>query len=338
MSEKYSARQIAEIAGGELRGDPEKNVCRVAGLEDADADAVSFLANPKYLPLLAKTGAGIVIVPQETACPEGMTVVQCEDASRGFTAVVSAMHPNYRRTKSGICAAAVVDESAAIDSAAYVGPNTTVGANAAVGSGTQIQANVNIGENVFIGRDCWIFPGVVIYDGCRMGDRCVIHAGTVIGSDGFGFLEQQASGIREKIPQVGIVEIGNDVEIGSNCTIDRARFDRTVIGSGTKIDNLVQIAHNVRVGENTVIVSQTGISGSTTIGNNVIIAGQVGVIGHTTIGDNSLIGAKSGVSKAVPPGSRVSGYYAADHKRTMRELAAVRKLPEFMKQLKKARQ
>lgn len=334
----YSAQQIAEIVGGELRGDAEKQVQKVAGLEEADANAVSFLANPKYMPLLETTRAGIVIAPRDTRCPEGMTLVLCEDASRGFTAVVNAMHPNYRRPNTGISAAAVIDESAAIDPAAFVGPNTTIGANVTVGSGTQIQANVSIGENVTLGRDCWIFPGVVVYDGCRIGDRCVIHAGTVIGSDGFGFLEQQAGGIRDKIPQVGIVDIGNDVEIGSNSTIDRARFDRTVIGSGTKIDNLVQIGHNVRVGENTVIVSQAGISGSTTIGNNVIIAGQVGVIGHTTIGDNAMIGAKSGVSKAVAPGSKISGYYAADHKRTMRELAAVRKLPEFIKQLKKARQ
>lgn len=233
----------------------------------------------------------------------------------------------------GTDASSVVDSSATIHPDAGIGPLCCIGSSSKIDSGCQLISNVSIGQNVILGKDCLIYPGVSILDDCKIGNNVIIHAGTVIGSDGFGFAKSK-SGLK-KIKQIGWVEIGDNVEIGSNSSIDRGAIGPTRIGSGTKIDNLVQIAHNVQIGQHCIIVSQVGISGSAKIGNGVILAGKAGIIGHIEIGDGAIVAAQSGVPRSVQPGKTVLGSPARDIREAKRIEASLSRLPDLFKRVRK---
>lgn len=284
-------------------GDPE--ITGVASLQEAREGDVTFFSNPRYLAQLRASKASAVIVTAE--CEERITPVllRAENPSAAFATAVAAFAPKEIIPAPGIHPSAVVDSSAVLGDGVSIGPNAVIEAGVVIGNGTIIDSGCLIGSEVRIGQECRLYQGAIIRERCLLGDRVILQPGVVIGSCGFGYELQ--GGRHVKIPQTGIVEIGHDVEIGSNTTIDRARFGRTVIGEGSKIDNLVQIAHNVQVGPHTIICAQVGIAGSTRIGAYVTLAGQVGLAGHIDIGDKAVIGAQSGLSKNVPAESMVIG-------------------------------
>jgi UDP-3-O-[3-hydroxymyristoyl] glucosamine N-acyltransferase len=324
-------KEIAKLVAGELSGDGNIVITGVAGIEDAVEGDITFLSNPKYLSFLDRTAASAVIVGRDVATGS-KTVIRADNPSLAFTQIVSFILPSAVKHPSGIHASAVVAKGA------NIGKNVGIGACAAIDEGVSIGDNTVIYPNCSIGRDSVIGSNTILYsnasirENIRIGSNVVIHCGAVIGSDGFGFVT--VDGVHHKIPQVGTVIIEDDVEIGANCTIDRARFEKTVIGQGTKIDNLVQIAHNVTTGKNCLIVAQVGISGSTAIGNGVILAGQVGVVGHITIGDNSVVMAKSGISKNVPANSVLYGVPAQPVNEAKKLHAYVNGLPKMHQTIK----
>ncbi len=303
----------------------------VGTLQDAGPHQVSFLANPKYYHLLSSTRAGAVVVEEEHA----------SSVSRAF--VSSSPYLDFARTvqlfsrpqgfPTGHSDQAFIHETAKIHPTAVIHPMAFVGPDTEIGRNTRIFPFVYIGENCRIGDDCLVYPNVSIMASSIIGHRVVIHSGAVIGSDGFGFVQRGQA--REKIPQVGVVVIEDDVEIGAGTTIDRATLGRTVVGRGTKIDNLVQVAHNVQTGQNCVIISQVGISGSSRLGDNVILGGQVGVAGHLEIGDNSRVAAKSGVGKSIPPNTDCGGIPSMDHTLFLKNAVLMPKLPQIFKRVKK---
>lgn len=298
--------KLASLLGAvyEEEGDPE--ISGVASLEEARPGDVTFYGNPRYLARLRATRASTVIVPKDFGeTIPGAFLLKVENPSSSFAVAVAAFAPEDVDPVPGVHPSATVDPSVSLGDAISIGPNVVLEAGSMIGSGCVIGAGSFIGRDVMIGRDCIIHPRVVIRERCLLGDRVLIQPGAVIGSCGFGYEFQ--GGRHVKIPQTGIVEIGNDVEIGANSTIDRARFGRTLIGEGSKIDNLVQIAHNVQVGPHTIICAQVGVAGSTRIGAYVTLAGQVGLAGHLEIGDKAVIGAQSGLSKNVPAESMVIG-------------------------------
>lgn len=328
-------KEIAGFVGGELVGDGSVVIRGVAGIEDAVEGEITFLANPKYRPYLDKTKASAVITSRDID-KSLRPIIKTDNPSLAFVRVVSFILPSQQEFPAGIHKTAII------------GKNVKLGAGVAIGAYAIIEDGVSIGEKSiicqqsFLGRGCivgkntLVYPQVTIREGILIGDRVIIHSGSVIGSDGFGYVTVE--GKHHKIPQVGTVIIEDDVEVGSNVSIDRARFDKTVVGRGTKIDNLVHIAHNVIIGENCFIVAQVGISGSTKIGNNVILAGQVGIVGHVEIGDNVIVMAQSGVSKSVPSGSMMWGFPAKPANIAKRVNASVQNLPrlyEAVAELKK---
>ena len=325
-------KEIAALVSGDVAGNADAVITGVAGIEDAHEGDITFIANPKYLPFLSRTRASAVIVGRGMEAEAGTALLRVDNPSLAFTKVVSFILPEDIRHPSGVHKAAVVS------AAASLGKNTGIGACAVIEDGARIGDNAVIYPNCFIGRNASIGSNTIVYsnvsirENVRIGSNVIIHAGSVIGSDGFGFVT--VDGIHHKIPQVGTVIIEDDVEIGANCTIDRARFDKTVIGKGTKLDNLVHIAHNVITGRNCLIVAQVGVSGSTTIGNNVILAGQVGVVGHVTIGDNTIVMAKSGISKNVPENSVLYGVPAQPVNEAKKLHAYVNGLPRMHQTIK----
>lgn len=319
-------KEIAGLIAGDLEGEGATVITGVSGIKEATAGDITFLANPKYYPLLEKTLASAVIVPRDTQT-DFKPIVRVENSSLAFTKVVSLFSPSEIRQPKGIHPSAVLGKNVKLGVDVSVGPCAVVEDEAEIGDRTVIYAGCFIGAQAKVGTDASIYPNVSIRERVTIGSRAIIHSGTVIGSDGFGFVTVE--GRHQKIPQTGTVEIGDDVEIGANVSIDRARFGKTVIGSGTKIDNLVQIAHNVVIGENSIIVAQAGISGSTTLGKNVILAGQVGVVGHIHIADNAVIMAQSGVSKSVPENSVMWGYPAKPVNVAKRVNACVQGLPRL---------
>ena len=283
--------------------DPE--ITGVASLQEAREGDATFFSNPRYLAQLRASKASAVIVPsgfEEQITP---VLLRVENPSAAFAAVVAAFAPKEIVPAVGVHPSAVVDPSVVLGEGVSIGPNAVIESGVVIGNGTIIDSGCLIGTGVRLGKECRLYQGAIIRERCQLGDRVILQPGAVIGSCGFGYEFQ--GGRHVKIPQTGIVEIGNDVEIGANTTIDRARFGRTVIGEGSKIDNLVQIAHNVQVGPHTIICSQVGIAGSTRIGAYVTLAGQVGLAGHIDIGDKAVIGAQSGLSKNVPAESMVIG-------------------------------
>ena len=296
----FSLRDIATNSGGELVGDPALQITGAASLSEATPGEISFFADRKYIGLLRKTRASAIFVPPDFSEPINAAQVRVSNPTKAFEQIVLKFAPKPVTFAPGIHPSAVVDPSAQLGDHISIQPLAIIEAGAKIGDDTIIGAGSYVGHETVIGSACLIYPRVTIRERSRIGSRVIIHSGAVIGADGFGF--EMVDGRQEKIQQLGIVQIDDDVEIGANTTVDRARFGRTWIQQGVKIDNLVQIAHNVVIGKNSVIVAQTGISGSTRVGERVMMGGQVGIVGHLEIGDGTAIGAQSGISKSVPGG------------------------------------
>ena len=328
-------RELADRVGGEVEGNAELLITGAAPIQSATGGEISFIANNRYLKYLETTKAAAVVLDLKIECSH-LPALRHPNPYLAFAHIVDLLYPETPLLPSGIDTTAIIADGAVVEPSAAVGPLCHVCGGASIGKGCQLVSSVFVGRNVAIGENCLLYPGVRIMDDCRIGNNVIIHSSTVIGSDGFGFVESE-HGLK-KIKQIGWVEIDNDVEIGSNTSIDRGALGPTRIGRGTKIDNLVQIAHNVEIGQNCIIVSQVGISGSTKIGNGVVLAGQVGLVGHIEIGDGVRVGAQSGVPKSVPAGKTVFGYPARDIMTTMRIEAALTRLPELLKRVKKIEQ
>lgn len=322
--------EIARIIGGEVVGDGSLVIKGVSGLKEAKPGEITFIANSKYSSLLNETRASCIITAQD-AQKAAKPIIRAANPSLSFAKVVSLFAPQQIKRPEGIHPTALIGQGVQLGKNVTIQAYCVIEDEARIGEGTLLYAGVFVGQKASVGRDCIIYPHVSIRERIIIGDRVIIHNGAVIGSDGFGYA--QVSGMHQKIPQIGTVVIEDDVEIGANVTIDRARFDKTLIGRGTKIDNLVQIAHNVVIGENSIIVAQAGISGSTLVGKNVILAGQAGLVGHITIGDNAVVAAQAGVTKSVPANTCVSGYPAKPHQQAKRLNAYLQKLPELFKKV-----
>ena len=321
---RVQVSEIAELLGGRVIGDPDLAITGISSLTEAEPGDISFLANPKYAPYLAETRASAVLVG---AAQDGVELVQVVVANPdwAFAKVVEAYGPRPATLPVGVHPTAIIGEGVSLGAEVAIGAYAVIGDGARIGDGTRIYPHAFIGAAAVIGARSTIFPHVTVREACELGDRVIVHSGAVIGSDGFGYASVE--GVHHKIPQVGIVVLGDDVEIGANTTIDRARFGRTLIGQGTKIDNLVQIAHNVEIGDHSIVVAQVGIAGSTRVGSYVTLAGQCGISGHLTIGDRAIVAGQSGVSKNVPPGTLVQGNPAMEMKANQAKEIAVRRLP-----------
>ena len=326
---EFSAKMIAEFLQGEIVGNPDVVVSNVAKIEEGKPGTLAFLANPKYSKYLYSTEASIILINKDLKLEKEInpTLIKVENAYESFASLLQ-LYEESKPKKKGVSDLASIDKSAVVGEDNYIGEYACISDGAVVGNNVSIYPQVYIGSNVKIGNNTTIFPGVKIYHDCVIGDNCVIHAGVVIGSDGFGFAPQSDNHYK-KIPQIGNVIIEDNVELGANTTIDRATMGSTIIRKGVKLDNLVQVAHNVEIGENTVIVSQTGIAGSSKIGKNCTIAGQVGIVGHLKIGDNVIVGAQSGVSNNTPDGSVVLGSPATPIANARKSIAVYRNLPEL---------
>lgn len=324
-------KEVAEIIKGEVVGDENIVITGVCGIKEAKEGDLTFVANSRYLPLMNHTKASAIITSTEVrSAPK--PIIRTENPSLAFAKMMSLLAPNEVQHPKGIHPTAVIGENVKLGKEVAIQAYVVIEDNAQIDDRTILYTGVYVGHHTKIGEDCIIYPHVIIRERITIGNRVIIHGGTVIGSDGFGF--STVKGVHHRIPQIGTVIVEDDVEIGANVTVDRARFDKTWIKKGTKIDNLVQIAHNVIIGEHSIIVAQTGISGSTTIGKNVTLAGQSGVIGHIKVGDNTVVAAKAGVTKTVPPNSCVSGYPAKPHAQAKRINACVQRLPELFKKVK----
>jgi len=327
----FTLQEIADFCGGELHGDPALKISGAASLSEAVPGEVSFYADPRYRLRLKKTRASAVFVTCDFSEKTAAAQIRVANPSKAFEQVVFKLAPKPILFPPGIHSTAIVDPSARIGREVSIQPHTVVEANALIGDKTVIGAGCYVGHESVLGDSCLIYPNVTIRERTRIGARVIIHSGAVIGADGFGF--ESLEGRYQKIPQIGIVQIDDDVEIGANTTIDRARFGRTWIQEGVKIDNLVQIAHNVIVGKNSIIAAQTGISGSTRVGEKVMMAGQVGVIGHLTIDDNAVIAAQSGVSKDLPGGAWF-GSPAVPLPEAKRQIAWIHRLGKLFERVK----
>ncbi len=323
-------KEIARIVEGKVVGDKDILITGISGIKEAKKGDITFVANPKYLSLMEKTKASaILVLPNVNNCSHSL--IQVENPSLAFSEIISLIGPEPIQFAPGIHPTAIIGENVELGKGVSIQPYVVIEDNGKIGDYTTLCSCVYVGRSTEIGKNCLIYPHVSIRERVAIGNRVIIHSGTVIGSDGFGFAALR--GVHHKIPQIGTVEIEDEVEIGANVTIDRARFDKTWIKKGVKIDNLVQIAHNVVIGENSIIVAQVGISGSTTIGKNVIIAGQAGLIGHITVGENAVIAGKSGVTKDIPANLHVSGFPAREKGRDMKAYAYISKFPKLLKKI-----
>jgi len=304
---EFTAQQIAEIINGTIEGSADVKVNTLSKIEDGKTGSLTFLANPKYTQFIYTTEASIVIVNNDFKAENKIksTLIRVDDAYSAFAQLLEAYN-QIKLNKSGISKLAAIAESATIGKNVYIGEFVVIGENAKIGDDSKIYPQTMIGDNTVIGSGCLIFPGVKIYSDNIIGKNCTFHSGVVIGGDGFGFAPQSDNNFK-KVAQIGNVIIEDNVEIGSNTCIDRATLGSTIIRKGAKIDNLIQIGHNVEIGENTVIAAQSGVSGSTKIGKNCMIGGQVGIIGHLVIGDGVMIAAQSGVGSNVKDGSIIQG-------------------------------
>lgn len=328
---RQTLTEIAQLVGGKIVGDGKLVITGISGIKEAAPGDLTFLANPKYLPLASLTKASAIIVGNDVVI-EGKSVIQTDNPSMAFVRIVGLIKESLVPKLMGIHPTAVIAPDAVIGEGAGIGPFVVIESGAQVGKNCSLCAGVFIGQKSTIGQDSFVYPNVTIREGVSIGQRVIIHSGTVIGSDGFGYL--QVGDRHEKIPQMGTVVVEDDVEIGACVTIDRARFDKTLIGRGTKIDNLVQIAHNVRVGENCLIIALAGIAGSASIGNNVIIAGQVGVAGHVTVGDRAVVAAQTGVTKDIDPGAKMFGTPAEEYALAARLMAHMKRLPRYADEIR----
>lgn len=330
---KFKAKVIAEFLKGQIEGDPEVEVTDVTKIEEGTPGTLSFLANPKYEKFIYDTKASIVIVNKDFKPEKAIhaTLIRVENAYESFASLLE-LYQQSKPQKTGIHSTASIHENVKIGEKVYIGDYSVIEKNAMIGNNVKIYPQVYIGEDVRIGDNTVIYPGVKIYQGCRIGCNCVLHGGVVIGADGFGFAPQSDNNYR-KIPQIGIVILEDDVEIGANTCVDRATMGATIIRRGVKLDNLIQIAHNVEIGENTVIAAQSGVAGSTKMGRNCLCAAQVGIIGHLKIGDNVKIGAQSGVIKDVKDGEILQGSSAFHYRDYWKSYAVFTKLPDLSKQV-----
>lgn len=331
---RLTLSELAQLTGGDIvRGELDSFYDGIASLDEAGPQEISFLGNEKYKAQFLATAAGVVLVPREiNAGPdEAVALIAVDRPSEAFELGVKHFLSAVRPFEPGIHPRAVIDETAKLGSV-WIHPGAVVMAGAQIGDGTEIGPNAVIGEHVRIGKNCQIHSCVTIRPRCVLGDRVILHAGVVIGADGYGY--STVNGRHVKVDQVGIVEIQDDVEVGANSTIDRARFGRTIIGEGTKIDNLVQIGHNVRIGKHNLIVAQTGIAGSARSGAYVIMAAQAGVAGHVTIGDKAVLSARTGVSSSVEGGVTYGGSPAQPLREYQRKEVLGRRLPDIFNRLK----
>ena len=333
---EFTAQVIAGFLKGEIEGNPDVKVNTIAKIEEGHAGALSFLANPKYEHYIYTTESSIVLV-NKTFVPASSvkaTLIRVDNAYESFASLLRLVDQSRPR-KKGIHPTAVIEPTAKEGNDVYIGPYTYIGDNCTVGDGCSLYPNVYIGDNTKLGEGCTLYPGVKVYHECVIGKNCIIHAGSVIGSDGFGFAPQSENEYM-KIPQLGNVILEDQVEIGANVAIDRATMGSTVIRKGVKLDNLIQIGHNVEIGENTVMAAQTGIAGSTKIGKNCMFGGQVGIAGHLKIAAGTKIGAQAGLLGDVKEeNTAVIGSPAFDFKQFMKSYVIVRKLPEFKTKLDK---
>ncbi|MFA4888360.1 MAG: UDP-3-O-(3-hydroxymyristoyl)glucosamine N-acyltransferase [Candidatus Omnitrophota bacterium] len=325
-------KEIARLIGGEIVGEADVVISGVAGIKEARRGEITFLANHKYFPLIDKTSASAIITSLEVA-RAAKPIIRVENPSLAFIKIVNFFSGGPERHFKGVHPSAVLGKGVSLGKDVAIGASAVIGEGVSIGSDSVIYPGVFVGAKSKIGNDTLIYPNVSIRENTIIGSRVIIHSGAVIGSDGFGFIPVE--GKHHKIPQVGIVEIGDDVEIGANAAIDRARFDKTVIGCGTKIDNLVHIAHNVVLGENCIIIAQAGVSGSTTIGKGATLAGQAGLVGHINIGEGAIVAAQAGVTKSVPANTIVSGYPAQEHELAKRVNACVQNLPRLYETVRK---
>jgi len=334
---------IAEWLQGDLVGDGSTEILRVAKIEEAGRQELTFLANPRYARYVETTEASAILVSRsfshlEVKAPGTLAFIKVDDPYVAFLQVLRRLTPSIDPFGKGIHATAVVSSTATLGKNVDLGAYVVVADGAHIGDNTRIGEGCIIGAKSEIGRDCRLFPNVTVYHQCRLGNRVSVHSGTVIGSDGFGFAPK-SDGTYEKIPQLGIVVIEDDVEIGSNCSIDRATMGETLIKKGVKLDNLIQVAHNVVIGENTVIAAQTGISGSTKLGKNMMVAGQVGFAGHIEIADRTVIMAQSGIPKSIrEEGKTFFGYPAKERGKAIRIEALLRSLPDLAREVQSLKQ
>ena len=335
---QFTALQIATLIKGHIEGDPDAKVSHVAKIEEADEGSLSFIANPKYEEYLYSTKASVIIINEslEITTNVSPTLIKVKDAYSSFAYLLEKYTELVTGNgKTGIEDPSYISKSANIGKDVYIGAFAYIGENVTIGDNVKIYPGCYIGENVTIGEGSKLYAGVKVYDSCQLGSRVVIHSGTVVGGDGFGFAPQK-DGTYKKVPQIGNVIIEDDVEVGANTTIDRATMGSTCIRKGVKLDNLIQIAHNVEIGETTVIAAQTGISGSTKVGKNCIIGGQVGIVGHISIADGTRINAQSGLSKSVTSNNAaLTGSPAFDYKSSLKSQAIFRNLPELQQRLYK---
>ncbi|MEI8225304.1 MAG: UDP-3-O-(3-hydroxymyristoyl)glucosamine N-acyltransferase [Bacteroidota bacterium] len=327
---EFTAATIAGFLKGEIEGNPDIKINTVAKIEEGSEGALSFLSNPKYEHYIYSTGSSIVLVNKNFVPSEKIkaTLIRVENAYEAFASLLRLVDQSRPR-KKGIHTTAIIEATAKIGSDVYIGPYAYIGENCIIGDGCSVYPHVFIGDNTKLGKNCTINPGVKIYHDCLVGEGCIIHAGTVIGSDGFGFAPQSESEFM-KIPQLGNVILEDHVEIGANVAIDRATMGSTIIRKGVKLDNLIQIGHNVEVGENTVMAGQTGIAGSTKIGKNCMFGGQVGVAGHIKIANGTKIGAQAGILGEIKEENTIIlGSPAIDYKQFLKSSVIFKKLPEM---------
>lgn len=330
---KFTAKQIAGILEGEVIGNPNAEIFKLSKIEEGTVGSLTFLSNPKYQNYIYSTAATVTIV-NKSFTPEqevATTLIKVDDAYQAFSTLLE-YYNQVKLMKSGIEQPSFLSENVTYGSDLYLGSFCYVGLNVKIGNNVKIYPNSFIGDNVTIGDNCILFAGVRVYSESEIGNNCVIHSGTIIGSDGFGFAPQE-DGTFKKIPQIGNVILEDDVEVGSCTTIDRATMGSTIVRKGVKLDNQIQIAHNVEIGENTVIASQTGIAGSTKIGRNCMIGGQVGIVGHITIGNNVRIQAQSGVGKSITDGEVIQGTPAFNYGDFSKSYVHFRNLPKIVSEL-----
>lgn len=332
----YKIKDILPVfENPQVKGDVERTVSAISSLQEAKETDLSFLGNKNYTPEVPLTKAGALLLPADYSgeLPENCTIIYVKDPSIELAKLCGIIEQYlWPKLKAQVHPSAVIDPTATVAASAIIGPNVVICENAKVGERARIQANNYIGKGAIIDEDAWIMPNAVIMDYCEVGKRCRVQAGAVIGSDGYGYVYIDGKHVR--VPQVGRVVLEDDVDVGANTTIDRARFDRTLIGAGTKIDNLVQIAHNVRIGKACLIVSQAGISGSTRLGNFCILGGQVGLVGHITLGDGAKIGAQSGINHDIAPNEYVRGTPAYPFMKAHKIDILKEKLPEMLDRIR----
>lgn len=332
---KFTAQQIADMLEADIEGDPEATVSELAKIEEGRPETLSFLANPQYNKYLYTTRATAVIVSRDFQLEQKVspTLIRVDDAYGAFAKLLQ-VYEQMQHQKSGIHPRAIVSDSAQLGEDVYIGAGTYVGENVKIGTNSKIYENVTLGDNCQIGEKCWIFSGAQIYRECHIGHGVTIHSGAILGADGFGFAPNDSQEYN-KVAQIGNVRVEDGAEIGANTAIDRATLGSTVIGKGVKLDNLIQIGHNVEIGDHTVIAGQSGIAGSTKVGSHCMIGGQVGIAGHLKIGDRVKIAAKSGIQSNVPNDAVIQGAPAFKVGDFQKSYVYFRKLPGLVKRLEK---